>query len=264
MDESTQPLRAGTTASRNRIVIAACLVLPLSSGLASAKDGLSPSGIGSVWASDTSCGHFTSAAKTRHPDEAAIKASGRTALAGLDYVFSMPDLPEFAGASLILASHDRSRGGVDHYVLIAPDDTSPPVAAVVVTELPESLVETSPHDILTTIAGLQAGNAVSLPDMPVTFTRTTGASGPAIEMLVLERTGSHCYPTAHFTMNASAHERTLGISRFTVDGRYLLEYSLIHQWPGTAGFDAVTSARATMRRFAESLSRPERAEEMHP
>ena len=196
------------------LAIAVCIALLTCAGQASAREGAvrAPSGIASVWNAQASCDGFSSLAKSRHPDEAAIRASGRVDLSGTGFTFSYAGLDGMDDAVLLLAFDDRSRGVVDHYVLLAPDDLSPPMAAIVISELTPDL-QNDPRYTLRSVAAQQLGNARDFVHHPVMFSHLMGErSGPGLEMLVPGRRGSFCFPTARFVIDLEDPAQTVGIS----------------------------------------------------
>lgn len=267
MDVTKRQQLAGVArATRLPMAIVACIAslvvaLPTSAG---EPPSTPSSGIHSVWNAQVSCGEFSTVAQSRHPDEAAIKSSGRVELPGTGFTFAYAGLAGMSDMSLLLALDDRSRGVVDHYLLLAEDDLSPPVAAIVITELPAKLAA-NPRSALLSAVSQQVINAETLMAVPVTFSHLHGTSttGPAIEMLVPGRTGSPCFPTTRFRLFEEGQAPTIGISLFVPDGRYLVEYSLIVpalMEPGMPN-DNIGRARAQLMRFLGSL---QRTDEMPP
>lgn len=242
--------------SRMVMAVAACIALSASAAKVDAAESrtASPVGIDSVWDVDISCGDFAAIAKSRRPDEAAIRSSGRVDLPGTGFSFVYAGLKGMDDATLMLALDDASRGVRDHYVLLAKDDISPPEAAIVVTELPEHLVG-DPRSALLTAVTQQVSAASGHPGATVSFSHLSGGSvGPAIEMIVPGRTGSPCFPTAHFKLYEEGQAPTLGLSIFIPDGRYLFEYSLIAPvQPGVPMFDSISNAREQMKRLLASI-----------
>ncbi len=233
------------------VIVMLSSVMPAAAGVAATP----ASNIHSVWNAEISCSGPASVLTVRHPDEAALKASGQVAIGDTGYSFTVPQLPGLADSVVLLVTDDRSRGVVDHYVLLSPGDFGSPVAAVVMTELPETYLEARPRDILLSTITAQSANAQSIPHYPVTFFQDFDGPEPVLEMVVPGRTGTPCFPTAHMAPVESADAWTTGISRFTVEGRYLIEISLIVPLPEPGG-DTIGQARAHMKRFTDALSRP--------
>lgn len=242
-------------AMKRPAVVAVVLTFTLVLGLATAAAAPHASNVYSVWDANISCGAPAAIATSRHPEEAALKATGKVGIGGTGYSLAVPQLPGGTDSVVLLVTDDRSRGVVDHYLLLAHGDYSPPVAAVVLTELPDTMLGEAPEDILRSQARAQLGNGRSAPALAPTFNDHFENGQPVLEMLVPGRSGSTCFPTAHFVQAPPGQEPTLGISRFTVEGRYLVEISLIV--PATAGgADGIADARAHMARFDAALSRP--------
>lgn len=240
-----------------RRVAAGVFIVMLSSGMPATAGvaDMPASNIYSVWNAEIDCAGPASVLTTRHPDEAALQASGQVAIGDTGYVLTVPQLPGAADSVVLLVAGDRSRGVVDHYVLLAPGDFGPPVAAVVMTELPETYLAALPRDILLSTITSQSANARSIPRYPVTFFQDFDGPEPVLEMVVGGRTGTPCFPTAHMALVESADTWTTGISRFTVEGRYLIEISLI-VLVSAPGSDIIGQARDHMKRFTDALSRP--------
>lgn len=248
----TGPIRA----PRFGTAIAACVAMLCCAWQAAASNSPQPptSTVHSVWNAEVNCSGAASIMKVRHPDEALFRDTGHVVLAGTGYAFAVPALAGLPDSVVLLVHGDRSRGVVEHYILLARDDLNPPVAAVVVTELPEGLEGKDLSTLLATASG-QVSNARTLAGLPVTFTHVYGPTGPAIEMLVPGRVGSTCYPTSHFTLVEDDLTTTLGISLFTIDGPYLVEYSLIVPTTGGMPSDSITFAREELRKLVASLAR---------
>lgn len=191
-------------------------------------------------------------AMERHPDEAAVKASKTLTLADLGYEFTVPQLPNFEKTYVKLFLGDTSRGVVDHYLLLSDQDLEPPLAAIVITELPEPMQNAQEafkavHVLQTQLA---ASEGITLQLEPI-----DGPHGKALEMLVENRGSTYCYPTSDFAlMPEDVDATTMGISRFTmIDGR-LVEFSLIILIPDDAtGSEAKQIAREVMDSFWLSL-----------
>jgi len=238
------------------LVIAACIALLGCAGQARAAEEAvrASSGIGSVWNAQASCDGFSSLAKSRHPDEATIRATGRVDLPGSGFTFNYAELDGMDETVLLLAFDDRSRGVVDHYVLFAPDDISPPMAAIVITKLPPDL-QKDPRSTVISVAAQQLGNARHLMSAPIMFRHLLGnGPNPAIEMMVPGRKGSFCFPTSRFLIDLEAPEPTFGLSWFLFDAPYLFELSLVVP-EGEAHLveDQIELARAQLLRLSRSI-----------
>lgn len=248
-------------AHRFALLLLACGVLASTASQASPGTGadmLSVPEIHAVWDAAVGCDGMTIVGKWRRPGEAEVIASRRLAFHG--YEFTMPPLPGPASpVELSVVDADRSRGVVDHYLLLARDSLGPPMGAVVVTELPEGIRGHAAPAILDHVARMQTANARGVPGLAPEYARLDGADGPVLEMVVPGRKGSPCFPTSHFQVAGPGETPSLGISRFVVDGAHLVEFSLIVAVPDTPGANATAHAQAAMAEFSRSLARPDGA-----
>lgn len=241
---------------RIAILAVACFIGPLCAETGSAKPtplALQP--IAAVWNAQISCTPVT-VARTRHPDEASVMAFRTLELPETPYTFHLPVLDGYGDAVLTVVK-DQSRGVQDHYVLVAADELSPPYAAVVVTELPESLSSATTTAILDLEEQRQRNNARHVPEiMSPAFERTSGDNGESLHMFMVGRRGSYCFPTSSAQTIQPGEQPTIGISRFVVDGPYLVELTLIVTPPLIQGMDHVGYARSVFRDFSMTISRP--------
>lgn len=240
---------------RLRAALALTVVLALAAGPADAatSDGAPGGGAQSIWFGTLDCGRDAMLQQVRHPAEAAILASGRVALPGTGYSFAIPELPGGGKPVVTIVEGDRSRRFIDHSILFARDLDAPPIAAVVVTELPEPLQTGSPSGTLVAMMSLQLESARSVPGLPVTFVHLSENPVAGLEMLVPGRAPSACFPTSRFNAQEDLLT-TMGISQFVVDGQYLLEVSLIvPQAPGSSQATPA-QARAEIGRFAQAMA----------
>lgn len=208
--------------------------------------------VAAVWNAQISCTPVT-VARTRHPDEASVMASRTLELPETPYTFHLPVLDGYGDAVLTVVE-DQSRGVRDHYVLVAADELSPPYAALVVTELPESMSGATTAAVLESVEQRQRHNARHVPEfMSPVF--EPASDGESLQMLMVGRRGSYCFPTSPAQTIQSGEPPTIGISRFVVDGPYLVELTLIVTPPLTQGMDHVGYARSMFRDFSMAISR---------
>ena len=240
---------------RFAILGAACVLGPLCAEASSPevpRVALHP--IAAVWNAQISCTPVT-VARTRHPDEASVIASGQLELPETPYTFHLPALHGYGDAVLTVVK-DQSRGVQDHYVLVAADELSPPYAAVVVTELPESLSSATTAAVLDSVEQSQRHNARHVHAlMSPSFRRTSDDTGESLHMFMVGRRGSHCFPTSPAQTIQLGEQATIGISRFIVDGPYLIELTLIVTPPLILGMDHVGYAESVFRDFSMTISR---------
>lgn len=235
------------------LALTAILVLATGPADAVTPDGASEAGAQSIWLGTLDCAHDAMLQQVRHPAEAAILASGRVDLPGTGYSFAVPELPGGGRPVVTIVEGDRSRRFTDHSILFAPDLDAPSIAAVIVTELPEPLQAGSPVGTLLSMMSLQLDSARSVPGLPVTFVHLPEYPVAGLEMLVPGRAPSPCFPTTRFNVHEDLLT-TMGISQFVVDGRYLIEVSLIvPQAPGS-GQVTPQQARVEMDRFVQVMT----------
>lgn len=187
-------------------------------------------------------------AMERHPDEATIKASKTVTLEGLGFQFTVPQLPHFERTYLKLFLGDSSRGVIDHYLLLSQEDLDAALAAIVITELPEPMQ--NPEEAFKAVHILQRQLAAS-EGITANLEPIDGPHGQALEMLVENRGSTFCFPTSDFALLPDDLDaRTLGISRFTMIDKRLVEFSLIVLIPDdTTGAEARQIAREVMDSF---------------
>lgn len=185
---------------------------------------------------------------TRHPDEKQVRQSKRLEVPRLGYAFRVPQIPAVTETVVKLHLDDRSRGVVDHYFLISDQDLAPPIAAIVITELPEEVIRD--HKAFEAVRILQSGLAGAVGLRPE-LQEITGPYGAALELLVPDRVGTDCFPTSEFQLVPPAHDaHSLGISRFVVVDDQLIEFSVILKRESAESSAAVTQrARAFMDAF---------------
>lgn len=220
---------------------------------AATPDGASGAGAQSIWIGTRDCARDAMVQQVRHPAEAAMLASGRVTLPGTGYSFAVPELPGGGKPVVTIVEGDRSRGFTDHSILFARDLDAPPIAAVVLTELPERLQTGRPIDTLVSMMTLQLDSARSVAGLPVTFVHLPEYPVAGLEMLVPGRAASPCFPTSRFNAQPDLLT-TMGISQFVVDDRYLLEVSLIVPLAPGSSQVMPKQAREEMDRFAEALA----------
>lgn len=191
-------------------------------------------------------------AQHRAPDEARIKREKQVDLPRLGLRFRVPQLPGTDETIVKIRLDDRSRGVVDHYLLLAKGDLNVPFAAIVVTELPaDILTREAAFDAARTV---EAGLARRMPEFTPAFHEIDGPHGPALEMIVPGRNSTHCFPTSEFVASPAGVD-TIGITRFAyLDGR-LVEFAIILEVdPEETAAAREAFARSVMDGFWTSLS----------
>lgn len=201
-----------------------------------------------------SCNGGGGEAWTRHPREAAIRRDGGLDVPGLGWRFRMPRLAGPGGTVLKIRGDDRSRGVVDHYLLLAAEEHGVPFGAIVVTELPPGI--DSREGAFAAARTVEEGLARTLGGFRPAFTELDGPYGRAMEMLVPGRIATPCFPTSEFAV-APPGGQTLGITRFAYIAGRLVEFSLVvPQPPGQDAAQHEAHARAAMDRFWTSITPP--------
>jgi hypothetical protein len=135
---------------------------------------------------------------------------------------------------------------------LAEQDLAPPVGAVVITELPPDFNTEKAFVAVNTLERqLSVGAGVVL-----TFEKITGPYGEAIEMLVPNRIGTHCFPTSRFQLAQSeGSSKTVGISRFVFTKGRLVEFALILRVsPEMKPEEQKAYARKIMERYWSGLA----------
>ena len=243
---------------KNRI--AAAIVLALIFGVAPPGEPTTPQGevdpaenLGAVWNLTLQpCNGGGGNAMKRHPEETKIIESGEMSLDDLGLEFTVPQLFDVERTVLKLFLGDRTRGVVDNYILISDNDLEPPFAAIVVTELPEPMQNQAEAFKAVNILEGQLGTAAGI--KPV-LEKVSSLFGEALELIVKNRVGTHCFPTSNFQVVPDGSDPpTLGISRFVMIDKYLVEFSLIVVAPpGKSEAETMAFARQSMDGFLLSL-----------
>ncbi len=211
--------------------------------------------IRSVWdLGSQPCNGGLANAYTRSPNEKAIRKSGRVELPEIGFAFQVPQVFDKQGTVVKLHLNDRSRRVVDHYFLLAEEDLAPPLAAIVVTELPEEVIRD--HKAFEAVRILQSQLARAAGFEPE-LTPVSGPHGDALEMIVPDRGGTDCFPTSEFQrLPEDSKVHTTGISRFVVIDDRLVEFAVImRNEPDEAAVEATRRARDLMDRFWLALER---------
>ncbi len=181
--------------------------------------------IGAVWnLSAQPCNGGGGNAMHRSPDQEKIKQSRIVEVSSLKIKFQVPLLPDLPATYIKLYLGDRSRGVTDNYILLSEQDLAPPIGAVVITELPSDFnTERAFAAVNTLERQLSSGTGVTL-----NFEKISGPYGEAIELLVPNRIGTHCFPTSRFQFaQGNEASKTIGISRFVFTNGRLIEFALI-------------------------------------
>lgn len=184
-----------------------------------------------------------------HPQRAQIQRSGLLPLGDLGYGVNFAKIADFRDWTAAIRLHDRSRQTDDSYVLFTKTGYGPFDAAYVITRLPQKIPNA--QHALQVIMQMQQGNAGS---GKASFIQAETPFGQGMEMIVGGRLGSTCFPTSRFQYADSPQASSIGISRFSVRGRDLIEYALVLPWPeGMSQTDAVRLAQSRMSVFQRGL-----------
>jgi hypothetical protein len=159
-------------------------------------------------------------AYTHHPQATEAVISKRLDLPEIGYSFSIPQLPDVEQTVVKVRLNATDRGIKDHYILLSDQDLKEPFGAVVITELP------SKEKAFEAAIFVETSLAKKVNYKPV-LTSITGPYGEALELLVPNRVGTHCYPTSAYTLVPPGSDlRTISISRFVLIGKSLVEFAL--------------------------------------
>ncbi len=250
---SGRSVRPGRAVS-SRVVSASFVLLLAGRCLAAEPAAPDAPPIRAVWNETQSCHGPVIQNMTRSPDEATIRARGAVDLAALGVRYRMPYVPDVQSFALKVVPGDRSRGVVDHYVLMSDQDLAPPFGALVVTELPPDV--SSGVAAFGDVDRLQHALAQSGRALLQRREFTDARLGPGVEYLAPNRVGTSCFPTSGFRYAApESGLRTMGVSRFFVHGRQLVELSFIVRLPDAVPMSGEADfARAQMDRYAAGLT----------
>lgn len=180
------------------------------------------SNIAAVWnLSAQPCNGDLGSVMDRSPEQAKIQKEKVLSFPSTGFNIRVFQHPDITNSYLKIFLSDRSRGVVDNYFLISSEDLSPPVAAIVLTELPSQFDNSDKvFSAVETLEGRLSG------DVPK-FEKIKGPYGDALQMITLNRLSSQCFPTAKFLIGSDPEDRTIGISRFVFTQGKLVEFSLI-------------------------------------
>jgi hypothetical protein len=209
--------------------------------------------ITAVWRATMSCQGITVQNLQRDPAAEAIARERLVGLPQQHLQFLVPALPGLSKVVVRLAFDDRSRGVLDQYVLMAGSDLAPPMAAVVVTDLPRGLE--SPAQVFDSVATLERKLAQGTGAYPA-FTRVDGPYGEALEMSVPGRATSPCFPTSGFVTAGRTDDMVpFEISRFALASGRLVEFAMVLSMPAAMTLeDQQTRAKSAMDDFWGGLS----------
>jgi hypothetical protein len=184
-----------------------------------------------------------------HQKRAEIQRSGLVPLGDLGYRVNLMRIPDFREWTAAIRLHDHSREVDDSYVLFTRTGYVPFDAAYVITRLPEDVPDA--EHAFQIVMQLQRKNAGT---GKTSFIHTETPFGQGLEMVVGGRVGSMCFPTSAFRYAESPQAASIGISRFVVRGRDLIEYALVLPWPaGMPQVDAIETAQARMSVFERGV-----------
>lgn len=210
--------------------------------------------VDSVWnVTGQPCGGNRGSQMRYHKDEASIKQSRLIELPSIGMSLTIPQLPDYSDTVVKLVLDDRSRGVVDHYILLAKDFIDAPFAAIAITELPPQLDTASKAFG----AAVEMERRMAAPaGVEPTFQRIAGPFGEGLETITPGRISSQCFPTANWRLaEGGAKDSTLGISRFVLIDNKLVEFTLILKvGPQRSSSDQAAYARKIMDRFWLALN----------
>ncbi|MFW2439271.1 MAG: hypothetical protein ACN4GR_07855 [Arenicellales bacterium] len=210
--------------------------------------------IRSVWdIKSQSCNGIVANEMFRNESEERIKNSKVIFLKSLGYSFKIPQLPTAKETVIKFNLNDQSRGVVDNYILLSDQDLSAPFAAIVITTLPKNI--TTKKGAFATVSKLQI-KQIRKAGLDSKINMIDGPHGVSLEMLIMNRTGSHCFPTSDFKFVAEDKKSTIGISRFSIFGRDLVEFTIIVPLKkGESEQESIQYARTMMDAFWSRFNR---------
>lgn len=161
----------------------------------------------------------------RHKDEKQIKQTKSISINETGFNYKIPQLPDVKETVVKLFLNDKSRGVIDHYFLITDQDLKAPFAAIVVTELPPEFQNI--EKAFAAVKTLQ-NNSARKSGIKINLEEAQGIYGDTLELIIENRIGSHCFPTSTYKFLPKNYKsKTLGISRFALINKKLVEFSLI-------------------------------------
>jgi hypothetical protein len=184
-----------------------------------------------------------------HPQREQVWRSGLLPLGDLGYRVDLKQISDFREWTVAVRLHDDSRQVDDSYVLFTRTGRTPFEAAYVITRLPESMVdEEHALQVVMQMQRKAAGGGKT------SFIHTDTRFGRGLEMITGGRVGSDCFPTSPFRYAELGQAPSIGISRFVVRGRDLIEYAMVLPWPkGTPQAEVVERAQSRMSAFERGL-----------
>ena len=185
----------------------------------------------------------------RHPLRSEFLQSGVISLEDLDYRVNLLEIPDFREWIAAIRLHDDSRKVDDSYVLFTRTGLGPFEAAYVITRLPDDFP--SEDEALMTVMQMQRSNATA---GKASFIFAETPFGRGMEMIAGGRTGSMCFPTSAFQYADTPQAGSIGISRFVIKNRDLIEYAMVLPWPaGVPEAAAISEAQSRMDGFQRGL-----------
>jgi len=184
----------------------------------------------------------------RYPTSEEIIKSKSISIPSIGFKFNVPQFASVKETVIKIFLNDTSRGVTDHYFLLSSADLQPPFAAIVVTELPPNM-----RNINSAFNAVKISQERNLKGLNVAYELNpmSGPHGESLEMLIHDRVGSHCFPTADVTLLPKGiNLDTIGVSRFTLIDSKLVEFSIIVVIPDDmSGSVAEDYARSKMDSF---------------
>lgn len=232
---------------RFHVIVCAGLFAMMPAGAVAAKDPH----VYSVHVIDVQqCGYPVTVAFSAHPEQAEIMRTGRMVLGKTGYGVDFTRIADYRDWSVKQRLGDTSRGIEDHYLLFTGEGSRDD-GAYVVSALPDQAGDRERMlELAWAFQERQVGTGKA------SFIRTDTPFGEGLEMVVGGRIGSYCFPTSPFQYAGSPADASIGISRFTVDGIHLIEYTLTMPWPQDVPQDAmVERAQRRMDVFQRGLVR---------
>lgn len=188
----------------------------------------------------------------RHPQEQDIKDSKIISIKDSGFKYFIPQLFDTKETIVKLFLNDKSRGVTDHYFLLSKQDLEVPFAAILVTELPPHMQ--NHEQAFNAVNSMQSKSAFRA-GVKLNLTEFNGIYGKSLELILENRVGSHCFPTSDYQFLPDKYNgKTIGISRFSLIDKKLVEFSLIVEIPAKMKQkDAIEFAKTHMDSYWLSI-----------
>lgn len=192
------------------------------------------------------CQSFVGRSFSAHPQSELIKGSKTYSFVAHGIDFKFPALPL---KNYNVADHlnNTERNVKDSYLVFADDLMGEISAAVVVTEFPPHMTDAA--QLMAMTKQIESGLTKNFGADEVLMRELASDFGPVLEIIVMNRGPSACFPTSAFK-KSSPDKETMGISRFIYKGNLMIEFALIVEQPEQVEEEDFTDfARQQMDQF---------------